>query len=79
MHYGFPPHRKSPEDLFLLHCTKCGSTSKELTCTEIKEVGYPWACQGTCGKYGVHFVRFHPTERARAYDVLGIAQPDKPR
>lgn len=62
MHYGHRRHIESPEDLTVLHCRQCGWLSSELTRTQMAERGQPWYCDN-CNATGLHFVRFHPSER----------------
>lgn len=70
MHYGHPPHATSTEDLTVLRCANCGWHSEEMTREQVSAIGIPWSCHGTCGKSGVHYVRFHPSERTEAYKLL---------
>lgn len=69
MFYGHPPHVHSPEDVTILHCYKCGWVSGELGRAQIAELGIPWYCEN-CHKPGLHFVCFHPSERAQALALL---------
>jgi predicted RNA-binding Zn-ribbon protein involved in translation (DUF1610 family) len=69
MYYGHTPHIDSPEDMTVLDCRHCGWQSAELTRDEIAERGVPWYCDN-CGKTGLHWVRFHPRERAMAYELI---------
>ena len=71
MYYGHPPHVPSEDDLTVLKC-RCGWHSKELTKAGMTDLGIPWYCDA-CGKQGLQWVRFHPSERARAYDAIGVA------
>lgn len=70
MYYGHPPHVATPLDLTILKC-RCGWHSKELTRDELHDLGIPWYCDD-CGKKGLQYIKFHPSERAQAYDAIGI-------
>lgn len=77
MHYGHPPHIATPNDLTLLKCPNCGWVSKELTRDQI--AAKPWYCGGVCGKSGMMFVHFNPSERYAAYNAFGLRPPDADR
>lgn len=69
MHYGNKQHVHSPDDITVLRCF-CGWRSKELSAAELGALGIPWYCDD-CGRPGLSWVRFHPSERAEAESVLG--------
>lgn len=69
MHYGHITHVPSPDDLTIMHCS-CGWYSKELTKPEVKALGIPWYCGGTCGKSGLKYMIFHPNDRIMAHDAI---------
>jgi hypothetical protein len=73
VHYGHKPHRHSPEDLTILWC-RCGWVSGELTRAELRDRGMPWYCDD-CGKQGLNFIHFHPTEREAALREVPMAKP----
>lgn len=69
MDFGHPQHVPSPDDLTILHCLKCDWQSGELTCAQVAGRGVPWYCDD-CGKAGLHWVRFHPSERGQVLMCL---------
>jgi hypothetical protein len=76
MNYGHPKHAPSAEDLTVIYC-RCGWHSKELTGVEKAALGLPWYCGG-CDATGLHWITFHPRERAEAYDSAHIEMPAEP-
>lgn len=62
-------HVNSPDDLTVLHCEKCGWRSDELSRSVLGDRGVPWYCDN-CGAKNLHWVRFHPSERAQALALL---------
>lgn len=74
--YGHPPHKHSPEDLQVWACRHCGWYSDELTKADLRELGTPVYCE-RCRKGATSWVTFHPSERARAYQALGVPEPTK--
>ncbi len=69
MYYGHPPHVPSPEDVTILHCFSCDWQSGELSRKQLAEKGVPWYCEN-CDRPGLHFIHFHPSERAEALRLL---------
>jgi len=73
MHYGHPPHTPSPDDLMIMRC-RCGWFSGEMTLSQFADRGVPLYCD-RCSNSATMWVRFHPSERAKAYDALGLTPP----
>lgn len=68
MHFGTQtlPHISRPEDRYLLRCF-CGWRSEEMSVNEFHERGLPlWCGAPGCRRQDLYFMRFHPSERARA-------------
>lgn len=70
MHYGNKPHIPSGDDLTILRCY-CGWMSEEQTVEQMQQRGIPWYCDA-CGRPGLKFIRFAPSERAEARLRFGV-------
>ena len=68
MHAGPEPHINSDDDLTVIYCG-CGHRTKELSRAEIREKGIPWYCD-RCGERNPYWIKFHPSERAKAEFIL---------
>lgn len=68
MDYGHKPHTHRDDDLTVIYCS-CGHQTKELSRPELADLGLPWYC-AKCGAKNQHWLTFHPSERARAEEIL---------
>lgn len=64
-------HVRSPDDLEIWKCRKCNWHTDELTRADLRELGTPIYCE-RCRKPATSWVTFHPSERADAYEALGL-------